>query len=152
MALSTINITEKQNKSKTFDECVSNKISVIADEDPKVEVDQRTAIAYSHCREKFGTSKARVLFLLEKSQLLEIGLLDEIKLSLEKGMVSADWIEFAALMKIEGKTHAQITDRVNKSPSWIKKYVNPILKEVTPIIALSLSQDTNKLENQEKRI
>lgn len=135
-------MSAETKESPTFDKCVSNKISTIAHDEPDVKPDQRQAIAYSVCRKKFGISKANILFLFEKSQLFEEELLESITANMAKGMKSADWIEFAAILKKEGKTHKEICDRVQKSESWIKKYVNPILKEVTPRIKLVPPTDT----------
>lgn len=137
-----IKLSSEIEEATNFEDCVSNKISVIADEDPDVKPDQRAAIAYSMCRKKFGISKASILFLLEKSQLLNEESLEQVKATMEKGMESADWIEFAAFMKNEGCKHQEIVERVNKSESWIKKYVNPVLEEVTPPINLTNSSDT----------
>jgi hypothetical protein len=137
-----IKLSSDLKEATNFDECISNKISLIADEEPDKKPDQRTAIAYNMCRKKFGISKASVLFLLERSQLLNEESLEQVKGSMEKGMESKDWIEFAALMKNQGCKHKEISNRVNKSESWIKKYVNPILPEVTPPVQLSKSSDT----------
>lgn len=134
--------TEKTVQAKTFKECVPKMISHESDAHPDKEHDQIVAIAHSKCREKFGISKARVLFLVEQSKLLEKGSLEDMAAAVEKNMGREDWIEFAALLKNEGQKHKQICDRVDKSPSWIKKYVNPRLPEVTPIASLMSFQGT----------
>lgn len=137
-------MSTKLTESSTFDECVSNKISTIADEEPKVKPSQRTAIAYSVCRKKFGISKANILYLFEKSQLLNEESLEAVKATIEKEMKPADWVEFAAILKKEGKKHKEICKRVNKSETWIKKYINPILRKVTPSIKLVPASDTTR--------
>ena len=58
-------------------------------------------------------------------------------------MESTDWDEYADILKRKGMKHKEICNRVNKSESWLKKYVNPILDTVTPSIKLLPVSDTN---------
>ena len=51
--------------------------------------------------------------------------------ALKKSLQTGDWIDYAVCCKKEGLTHKEIMDRVQKSESWIKKYVNPKLKQAT---------------------
>ena len=90
-----------------------------------------------------NVSKANMLFLMEKSNSLKDESLEDIKTTMEKDMESKDWAEFAAILKNKGMKHSEICNRVNKSESWIKKYVNPILNQVTPLIKFHLPSDTN---------
>jgi hypothetical protein len=51
--------------------------------------------------------------------------------ALKKSLQTGDWIDYAVCCKKEGQTHKEIMDKVKKSESWIKKYVNPRLKRDT---------------------
>lgn len=87
-------------------------------------------------------SKANMLYLAEHSSSLDEGTLEDVTQSMEKVMKSKDWVEYATILKQQGMKHDDICNRVKKSPSWIKKYVNPMLKEVTPLIKLHPPTDT----------
>ena len=87
-------------------------------------------------------SKANMLYLTETSMTLDEGTLESITKPMEKAMKSKDWVEYATILKQQGMKHDDICNRVKKSASWIKKYVNPMLKEVTPLIKLYPPTDT----------
>lgn len=87
-------------------------------------------------------NKPEVLYFAETNPDFNDGTLtatiDDIKKSLDSDELS----QYAALLKASGKTHAEICEMVDRSPSWIKKYVNPKLSWATQEMERLLSSST----------
>jgi len=79
-------------------------------------------------------SKGELLRKLECSANIDEELLKALSIPLKKSLLPEDWVEYAALCKLDGESHKEIMEKTGYSDSWIKKYVNRKIKEDTQVI------------------
>lgn len=76
-------------------------------------------------------SKAELAFSLSKNESDSEGSLGHILEPLTETMTREDLIEYAVLLKMNGMSGLEISTKIPRGPSWIKKYVNPIVAKAT---------------------
>lgn len=130
---------DKTVQASTLQECIAKEISHQAHKHPDQEQKQNIAIAHKKCGERFGASKAELVFGLEKNTCLDGELLSSILEPLKKSMTRNDLIEYATLRKLEGAGNLELAKQLPYTPSWFKKYVDPERKKATELFSGSLS-------------
>lgn len=97
-----------------------------------------------------GITKAQLLRSFDEAGEIDDQLLESMQTTLKETLTREDWINYAVLCKQNGEHHKKILDKIPYSDSWIKKYVNPKLKEVTLKEELLHKEDTNNPPSLER--
>lgn len=75
-------------------------------------------------------SKGETLRKLENSTF-DQELLGQLTKPMKNAFNRDDWVDYAVTLKKEGLGNSAVVELIPYSESWVKKYVNPIIREVT---------------------
>ena len=143
---------EKLGKASSFEECMSQEMTLLSEKEPKILDPQKTAIALNVCRKQFPTSsKAMILRMMENKTTGGEKSLEPLIKSVKNSLSRDELVEYSVLLRQEGLNTNEVASLIKYKSSWVKKYINPIFKAVTELEKLEIEDLSGVTQDGEIR-